>query len=158
MKHLSNYCKLLVNETDLVLRLLDQWHPRSTGPKEKGHEQDLTAWLQKCLPDVPIVTQYGIAKGKADIVIEDAHVIELKRGFDASSVAEFDRCIGQMERYLQKWVKKERGPVYLVIVGPSYAEFRDLLSTWFKEANDRCSGWTFFAAPPFHLVEKPLSP
>ena len=102
---------------------------------------------------MPVLAQYGIAKGKADLVIEDSHVIELKLGFDESSVAEFDRCIGQLERYRQKWVKPERGLVYLVVVGESDPEFRALLHTWFEETNSAFLS-TILSSPPFNLIEK----
>ena len=108
----------------------------------------MTAWLKSRLPDVPILTQYGIAKGIADIVIEDSHVIELKLCFGEASATEFDRCIGQLWRYHQKWVKPSRGPVYIVVVGDSDAEFRDLLHKWIKWANGE------FLSRKYHLIEK----
>jgi hypothetical protein len=49
----------------------------------------------------------------------------LKLGF--TDVLEFDRCIGQMERYYQGWMKKDRGPFYLVVVGESDPDLRDIL-------------------------------
>jgi hypothetical protein len=149
MKRIADHTRVLENDADLVDRLLREWQPRAFTLSEKEHELDLLAWLRKNLTDVPIIAQYGIAKGKADIVIEDSHVIELKLRFSDADVAEFDRCVGQLERYRQKWVNKARGPVYLVIVGESDTEFRDLLHTWFEEANAR-----YFTQSPFHLVEK----
>lgn len=152
-KRIKDHSRLLEDDNNCVLRLVREWKPLPQSgdntKKEKAYERELHAWLQSKLPDVPIVAQYGIAKGRADLVIEDKHVIELKLGFTAESVNEFDRCIGQLERYKQKWVKKERGPVYLVVVGESDAEFRDLLHTWFKEANG-----AFLTMSPFHLIEK----
>ncbi|MGD0058218.1 MAG: hypothetical protein ABSD58_02250 [Verrucomicrobiia bacterium] len=137
------------NDSKFVHRLLEQWQPSSYRPPERQQEQDLLGWLRKRLPDVPILTQYGIAKGTADIVIEDSHLIELKLAFGEGSAAEFDRCIGQLWRYYHKWVKADRGPVYLVVVGESDAEFRDLLHVWFEEANE-----AFILRSPFHLIEK----
>lgn len=153
MKRVSSHSKMLEDEADCIFRLLQQWQPSSFTLTEKAQERDLHAWLRKCLPDVPIVAQYGIAKGKADIVIQDSFVIELKLGFPPEAVAEFDRCVGQMERYRQKWVSKSRGPVYLVVVGDSDAEFRGLLHNWFEEVNG--SRLTFFDSTGFYLVEKP---
>ena len=46
-------------------------------------------------------------------------------------------------------MKAERGPVYLVVVGNSDPEFRDLLHTWFREANA-----AFLLSSPFYLIEK----
>jgi len=147
MKRVTDYSGLST-DAGFVRDLLEEWSPTTFSIPEKQHEDALNAWLCKRLPDVPMITQYGIAKGKADLVIEDCHVIELKLGFDYDSVAEFDRCLGQLERYRQKWVKKERGPVYLVLVGDCDSEFRDLLHTWFKEANEP------YFLDRFHLIEK----
>jgi len=137
------------HESDCVLRLLLEWQPSAAGLSEKAYEQELQAWLTGKLPDVPIVAQYGIAKGKADLVIQDAYVIELKLAFTDDTLPEFDRCIGQMERYRQKWVDKERGEVYLVIVGKSESEFRDMIHKAIKSLN-----LNYFSGSYFHLVEK----
>ncbi len=150
MKRISDYVGLLeISPESAMENRLKAWRPDWSAKNEKEHESHLLNWLVGQFRDVPIVAQYGIAKGKADIVIEDRYVIELKLGFGSRSVAEFDRCIGQLERYKQKWVKVERGPVYLVVVGDSDPEFRDLLHTWFREANG-----AFLVGAPFHLVEK----
>ena len=153
-KRIADHIGILESDTEFVLKLLNQWKPSADCHTEKDHENHLQTYLQQSLPDVPIVAQYGIAKGKADLVIEDRHVIELKLGFDESKVAEFDRCIGQLERYRQKWVKPERGPVYLVMVGDSHAEFRDMLHSWFGHVNPSFAG--IIKSPGFSLVEKRL--
>lgn len=128
LKRISDHSNLLEDDYDCVRRLLEGWKPRAFDLSEKAQEKDLQEWLHSKLPDVPIVPQYGIAKGKADLVIQDEHVIELKLAFTDDSIAEFDRCIGQLERYRQKWVNKDRGFVYLVVVGKSGTEFRDMLN------------------------------
>jgi len=147
MKRISDHSGLFDTDEGFVDYLLREWVPDGAERTEKQHEDHLHAFLRLNLPDVPMITQYGIAKGRADIVIQDAHLIELKLGL--SDVAEFQRCMGQLEIYRQKWVKKERGPFYLVIVGESDSEFRDLLHTWFEEANA-----ALFTESPFHLYEK----
>jgi hypothetical protein len=153
-KRIADHSGILDTDHGFLLKLLNQWQPSAACRTEKDHERHLQAYLQQNLPDVPIVAQYGIAKGIADLVIEDCHVIELKLGFSESKVVEFDRCIGQLERYRQKWVKPQRGPVYLVIVGDSDAEFRDMVHTWFNHVNPTLV--TFFDPPQFHLVEKKI--
>jgi hypothetical protein len=106
-KKISDYAQLVENDKDVIQRLLNEWQPSGWDRSEKQYEQELYAWLTGKLQDVPLIAQYGIAKGKADIVIQDCHVIELKLGF--SDVCELDRCLGQMERYRLKWVDPERG-------------------------------------------------
>jgi hypothetical protein len=141
MKRITDHSGFFEDDGGCILRLLQEWKPQSFAVSEKDQEQDLLAWLKKKLPDVPMVAQYGIAKGKADIVVQDTHLIELKLGL--VDIAEFQRCLGQMEIYRQKWVIKNRGPVYLVVVGESDVEFRDILHAWFERNGDK-----------LHLIEK----
>jgi hypothetical protein len=81
MKIFSDHTSLMEHSSDCVLRLLLEWQPSAAELSEKAYEQELQAWLDGKLPEVPIVTQYEIAKGKADLVIEDAYVVELKLAF-----------------------------------------------------------------------------
>ena len=148
MKRIDNHTDVFESDSERVLESLEKWKPRSFQMTEKQHEQDLQKWLEECLLGVPIVAQYGIAKGKADLVIQDSHVIELKLGFTDENLAEFDRCIGQLERYRQKWVNHDRGPVYLVVVGKSETEFRHMLHEAFEQLNRGFVNQWFF------LVEK----
>jgi len=137
------------NPHDCVLRLLLEWQPSAGGLLEKAYEQELQTWLKTKLPDVPIVAQYGIAKGKADLVIDDSYIIELKLAFTDETLPEFDRCIGQLERYRQKWVDNERGRVYLVIVGKSDSEFRSMIHKAIERFNQ-----PYVLSNYFYLVER----
>jgi len=148
MKSISDCTEAFESDTDCILRLLQEWPPSKAGLQEKEYEQELQSWLKQKLVDVPIVAQYGIAKGKADLVIEDAHVIELKLGFSDESLVEFDRCIGQMERYRQKWVNKDRGKVFLVVVGKSETEFRTMLHNAVEKLNQE------YFIKRFFIIEK----
>ena len=154
-KRIRDHRGFFQSDSNYVERALALWKPTSFELSEKQQENALFAWLRQCLPDVPMIAQYGLAKGRADIVIEEKHLIELKLGFTADKVADFDRCIGQMERYKQKWVKKRTGPVYLLVVGESDPEFRDLLHVWFGEANSDAATWTTLLddSSPFTLIE-----
>jgi hypothetical protein len=146
MKRIADYQRLLDGDKDVVRRLINEWQPSAFGLSEKDYEQELYTWFTQNLRDVPIIAQYGIAKGKADIVIQDEHVIELKLGF--WDVCEFDRCLGQLQRYRLKWVEPERGPIYLILVGESDPELRDVLYQWLCRT---CNGmWLTW----FHVAEK----
>jgi hypothetical protein len=149
MKKITDYTNFMEHQSDCVLRLLLEWQPSAAGLTEKAYEQELQAWLESKLPDVPIVAQYGIAKGKADLVIEDSYIIELKLAFTDETLVEFDRCIGQLERYRQKWVDNERGRVYLVIVGNSDSEFRHMIHKAIERFNQ-----PYVLSNYFYLVEK----
>jgi len=147
MKRISDHRSFIDTDEEHIDQLLKKWQCNSADKTENDHEERLHNYLQSHLADVPMVTQYGLAKARADIVIEDTHLIELKLGL--TDTGEFQRCMGQLEVYKQKWVSKDRGPIYLVIVGDSLSEFRDLLHNWFKEANDAC-----LIESPFYLYEK----
>ncbi|MGC3958063.1 MAG: hypothetical protein QM813_09035 [Verrucomicrobiota bacterium] len=94
MKRLNDHTGLLETESERLHTIFTDWQPRAFNLDEKDHEADLFAALRRALPDVPMTTQHGLAKGRADIVIEDSHVIEVKLGL--TDVLEFDRCIGQI--------------------------------------------------------------
>jgi hypothetical protein len=149
MKKIEDYTNLMEHPSDCVLRLLLEWQPTAAGLTEKAYEQELQNWLHTKLPDVPIVAQYGIAKGKADVVIDDSYVVELKLAFTDETLVEFDRCIGQLERYRQKWVDNERGEIYLVIVGKSDSEFRNMIHKGIERFNQ-----PYVLSDYFHLIEK----
>lgn len=149
MKKIIDYSQFMEHQSDTVLRLLLEWQPSAGGLSEKAYEQELQAWLNSKLPDVPIVAQYGIAKGKADLVLDDAYIVELKLAFTDDTLPEFDRCIGQLERYRQKWVDNDRGRVYLVIVGKSDSEFRSMIHKAVERLNQ-----PYVLGKYFHIVEK----
>jgi len=142
------------SDKSFVNDLITKWQTHSFSLNEKEQEQSLYTWLKQNLPGVPITTQYGIAKGKADIVVQDEHVIELKLAF-GDDIAEFDRCIGQMERYRLKWVDLDRGPVYLVVVGELEPEFRDMLHQAIKRLDGGNWGQWFFLIEKVQAAQSP---
>lgn len=149
MKKVSDYQRLMESDADVIRRLLKAWQPALPNLDEKAYEEELFAWLKHQLPGVAMKTQYGIAWGSADVVIEDNYVIELKLGFTPKSVGDFDRCLGQLWRYKEKWVEpKSNGRAWLVLIGDSEAEFHHLLTKYFKELNSH------FFTDPFEWLEK----
>lgn len=80
MKRVTDYSGFST-DAGSICRLLEEWAPSSYSVIEKQHENELNAWFRKRLPAVTMIAPYGIAKGKADLVIEDCHVIELILGF-----------------------------------------------------------------------------
>jgi len=150
MKRVRDHAGIFDTDVEFVQSLLQQWVPSRYDLDEKPQEQSLHAWLKLKLPDVPMKAQYGIAWGDADIVIQDEHVIELKLAFGPKSVGEFDRCLGQLWRYKEKWIDAKDGRrVWLVVVGQSEAEFRLLLKNYFAMLNGQ-----FMVSSPFVWLEK----
>ncbi len=127
MKRIGDYAGILEDSADVMLRLLNEWQPQTNGRSERAYERQLLAWFKKKLPEVPMLAQYGIANGTADIVIEDSHLIELKLAFKAGASGEFKRCLGQLEMYKRNWAEARTGTIYLVIMGQSDVAFRDML-------------------------------
>lgn len=155
MKRIKHYASIWDGEGEHLLKLLQEWQPESFDLSEKAHENALKHWLASKLPEVPIAAQYGIAKGKADLVIQDHFVIELKLAFDEDKVGEFDRCLGQLERYRQKWVLKDRGPVFLVVVGAMSPDYREMLHVAVKRLNSEFEEIGHFdRGEQFFIVEK----
>jgi len=64
MKSVTAHSKILETDNDCVQRLLENWLPQSFNLDEKEQERALYSWLKQSLPDVPIITQYGIAKAR----------------------------------------------------------------------------------------------
>jgi hypothetical protein len=149
MKKVSDHSDCILDR-HFIWNLLGKWEPRSFNLSEKKQEEDLYRWLKSNLPEVPMIRQYGIGKGSADIIIQDSFLIELKLAFTDSKKTELDRCIGQLEHYKQKWVEHDRGPVYLVIVGDPEPEFRDIL----EKAIDRL-GSGYLTQWFFLMIKKP---
>ena len=152
MKKVSDHSNCLLDR-HFIWNLLDKWQPRSFTLSEREQEEDLFNWLKINLPDVPIVQQYGIAKGSADIIIQDSFLIELKLAFVDQKKVELDRCVGQLEYYKQKWVNCDKGPVYLVVVGELEPEFRSILDGVISRLdNGNWLQWFFL------MVKKPKAP
>ncbi|HNC22629.1 MAG TPA: hypothetical protein PLU52_00375 [Opitutaceae bacterium] len=150
MKKISDYSGILEDDVDVICRFLDQWKPSAPGLDEKAYERELFGWLKQTLPGVAMKTQYGIAWGTADIVIQDTYLIELKLGFAANGVGEFDRCVGQLWRYKEKWIEaKPEARVWLVLVGESEAEFHHLLERFVDALNE-----PYLLRKPFRWMEK----
>ena len=93
---------------------LQNWNPR--GATTEFHYQDrLLRHLKKILPEASIESEYPLQKfsgrkGRADIVINDSILIELKKDSSAGGI---QRAIGQVGEYSTIWQNK--GPVILLL-------------------------------------------
>jgi hypothetical protein len=107
---LSN--SLLFNDFALAIK---NWNPRDSY-YEYEYQDKLLRHLRKALPDASIDSEYPIGekqlgtKGRADIVINDTILIEMKRDSSAGAI---QRAKGQIAQYAEAWNNK--GPVILLL-------------------------------------------
>jgi hypothetical protein len=94
---------------------INSWNPKNCR-LEYEYQNDLLIHLSTVLPKANIKTEYPIGykelgnKGRADIIIDDTILIEMKRDSSASAV---QRAKGQILQYSEIW--KNRGPVILLL-------------------------------------------
>ncbi|MBM3454697.1 MAG: hypothetical protein FJX80_06070 [Bacteroidetes bacterium] len=94
---------------------LQNWNPRGAS-YEYEYQDRLYRHLRKNLPDAKIELEYPIGdsaignKGRADIVINDTILIEMKSDSSAGAV---QRATGQIHQYSAIW--KNKGPVILLL-------------------------------------------
>ena len=95
---------------------IQNWNPSSCY-YEYEYQDKLAKHLTKLLPDATIKTEFPIGersqgnRGRADIVINDTILIEMKRG--GIGVSEIQRAQGQISNYSRIWQNK--GPVILLL-------------------------------------------
>jgi hypothetical protein len=101
--------------------------PKRSLGDEKRYEASLHRHFLAALGDSAPERQFPLGertdpnRGRADLVVGKAVLIELKRGWGATTV---DRAVGQLRKYAEHW--KERGPMILLLfeVDPSLVEPR----------------------------------
>jgi hypothetical protein len=99
---------------------LQNWNPRNCY-YEYEFQEKLIRYLRKVMPDATIETERPIGlvtdgnRGRADIVINDTILIEMKRDTSAGAV---QRAKGQMMQYSDIW--KDKGPVILLLCDYEY--------------------------------------
>lgn len=103
---------------------LQNWNPRGAY-YEYEYQDRLYRHLRKNLPDATVELEYPIGdtslgnKGRADIVINDTILIEMKRDSSAGAV---QRAKGQIHQYSEIWNNK--GPVVLLLCDYDYEHAR----------------------------------
>ena len=103
---------------------LQNWNPRQS-QYEYEYQDRLYRHLCKHLPyasiemEFPIGENYLGSRGRADIVINDTILIELKRDTSAGAI---QRAKGQISQYSEIW--KEKGPVILLLCDYEFEQAR----------------------------------
>ena len=127
---------------------IKNWNPRSYD-KEYKYRDKLADYLSKHLPDATVNTEKPIGdkslgnRGRADIVVDDKILIELKR--DSSSGA-IQRAKGQIFQYSEIW--KGKGLVVLLLCDYDYEHARLVYSSTMEHlANQGMPALTIVAKP-----------
>jgi hypothetical protein len=121
-----NSLKSAINSTlfNDFLTALQNWNPRRAY-YEYEYQDSLYRHLRKNMPDATVELEYPIGdsssgnKGRADIVINDTILIEMKRDSSAGAV---QRAKGQIHQYSEIWNNK--GPVVLLLCDYEYEHAR----------------------------------
>lgn len=97
-----------------LLEHLSTWQPRPS-TYEKDYQAALFRMLRRKMPGAnpqrerPIGDRSLGTRGRADLVVSDSVLIEMKRGLSTTAA---DRAIGQIRRYTEAW---KNGPVMLLL-------------------------------------------
>ena len=99
---------------------LQNWNPRGAY-YEYEYQDRLAKHLRKLLPDASVETEFPIGdkahgnRGRADIVVNETILIEMKRDSSAGAI---QRAKGQISQYSEIWQNK--GPVILLLCDYEY--------------------------------------
>lgn len=99
-----------------VVKLIEQWSPKGC-KSEKDFEKSLYAFLHEELLDIQVTKQFAQGRTRADIVVGDSIIVELKYNLDATS--KYQRLLGQLESYAE-W----KGAVIILLTGETEPNLR----------------------------------
>ena len=86
----------------VVTKLVEAWEP-GTLKNEKQYENSLYDFLIENLEGIEVIKQYGKGRMRADLIVNNNVIIELKNNLDATT--KYQRLIGQLSDY-----KDSQGP------------------------------------------------
>ncbi|GAH19881.1 unnamed protein product, partial [marine sediment metagenome] len=73
-----------LNPVGTVMDIINKWKPGKC-KTEKDYEKSLYNFLEKQLPDIEIVKQFGIGRTKVDIAVARKVFIEIKYNLNSTS-------------------------------------------------------------------------
>jgi len=115
------------NPVDVAKEKIITWKPGSL-KSEKDYEKSLYNYLHKNLDKLQVTKQYAKGRIKADIVIQDKVIIELKNNLN--STAKYQRLIGQLIEY-----KNWEGNVIILLTGGTDLNLKKDLQKFIDEQN-----------------------
>lgn len=111
-----------------VESLIDQWQPKQFRT-EQQYEKSLYEFLHSKLEEIQVTRQYARGRVRADIVVGDKVIIELKNNLDNTS--KYHRLVGQLNEY-----KGWNGPIFVLLCGKTDTNISKDLQKLVSEYND----------------------
>lgn len=93
----------------MIESLVKKWKPKDC-KTEKSYEKSLYDFLHKNLYDIQVTKQYARGRIRADLVVGDSVIIEIKNNLDSTS--KYQRLIGQLQEY-----KEWDGDIIILLIG-----------------------------------------
>ncbi len=109
--------------------LIALWSPKNC-KSEKDYEKSLYTFLHEELGNVQVTKQFSKGRMKADIVVGDEVIWELKHDLDTT--AKLQRLVGQQLRTYKEW----DGPVIVLLTGTTEPNIRKQLARLIRELSD----------------------
>jgi hypothetical protein len=113
------------DSTGAIVTLLDKWKPRGCST-ERDFEKSLYDLLHSELGDIQVTKQYARGRIRADLVIGDKVIVELKHNLN--STAKYQRLVGQLAEY-----KEWDGQIVLLLTGKTDQNLRKQLDSYLKK-------------------------
>lgn len=112
----------------MICSLVEEWRPRKC-KAEREYEKSLYMFLHKRLEDIQITKQYARGRIRADLVVGDKVIVELKNNF--STTAKYQKLIGQITEY-----KEWDGQIIIVLTGDTDPNLYKELTKYAAEDED----------------------
>jgi len=108
-----------------VTKKMESWEPKKC-KTEKDYEKSLYQFLHDELGDLQVTKQYAKGRIRADLMIGDKVIIELKHNLDTTG--KYQRLIGQISEY-----KEWDGRVIILLTGETDMNLRKQLDAFIKK-------------------------
>ena len=109
----------------LVAEKLKDWKPKKCST-EKDYENSLYKYLHDELGDIQVTKQYAQGRIRADLMIGDKVIVELKHNLDTT--AKYQRLIGQLSEY-----KEWKGRIIILLTGETDKNIRKQLDEFVRK-------------------------
>ena len=113
------------DSTGSIMTLLDKWKPKGCST-ERDFEKSLYNFLHSELGDIQVTKQSARGRIRADLVIGDKVIVELKHNLD--STAKYQRLVGQLAEY-----KEWKGQIVVLLTGKTDPNLRKQLNNYLKK-------------------------
>lgn len=114
----------LGDSVGFVTKKMESWNPKKCST-EKDYEKSLYQYLHDELGNLQITKQYAKGRIRADLMIGDKVIVELKHNLDTT--AKYQRLIGQISEY-----KEWDGRVIILLTGKTDLNLRKQIDTFIK--------------------------